>query len=85
MINVVGPKFEAIPEDFDACVTQALTMLELLPNVCSKALGVKKICEAVGIDPSSKMLALGDAENDAGMLYLAFIGLAVGNASPPSR
>ncbi|GFH45525.1 hypothetical protein CTEN210_01999 [Chaetoceros tenuissimus] len=86
LTNVVRPKLEALADEFDACVTQALpTMLELLPKGCSKALGVQKLCEAIGIDPSSEMLALGDAENDAGMLDLALIGVAVGNASPPAR
>ena len=85
LTNVVRPKLEALAEEFDACVTQALpTMLELLPKGCSKAFGVEKLCEAIGIDPSSEMLALGDAENDAGMLDLALIGVAVGNASPPA-
>lgn len=86
MSNVVRPKLEALAEKYDASVTQALpTMLELLPKGCSKALGVEKLCEALGIDPSVELLAIGDAENDAGMLELASIGVCVGNASPPAR
>lgn len=86
LANVVRPKMEALAEKYNASVTQALpTMLELLPKGCSKALGVEKVCEALGIDPSAELLALGDAENDAGMLDMASIGIAVGNASPPAR
>jgi len=67
-------------------VTQAIpTMLELLPEGCSKAFGVEQLCLALGIDPSTELLAIGDAENDAGMLRMACIGVAVGNASPPAR
>ena len=32
-----------------------------------------------------ELLALGDAENDVGMLEMAAIGVAVGNASCPAR
>jgi hydroxymethylpyrimidine pyrophosphatase-like HAD family hydrolase len=86
LANVVRPKLEALAEKYNASVTQALpTMLELLPQGCSKALGVTKLCEALGINPGEELLALGDAENDAGMLDMACIGVAVGNASPPAR
>lgn len=74
-------ELEKLANQHDATVTQALpTMLELLPAGCSKANGVQKMCEHLGIDPASQLLALGDAENDAGMLELASIGIAVGNA-----
>lgn len=58
---------------------------ELLPKGCSKRLGVEKICDHLGIQPSSELLAIGDAENDAGMLELAAVGVAVGNASRPAK
>jgi Cof subfamily protein (haloacid dehalogenase superfamily) len=78
----VRQELEALAEANGATVTQALpTMLELLPEGCSKALGVEKVCEALGINPSTELLALGDAENDVGMLQLAAIGVAVGNGS----
>ena len=38
----------------------------------------------LNIDMGAELLALGDAENDAGMLDLAAIGVAVANASPPA-
>jgi hydroxymethylpyrimidine pyrophosphatase-like HAD family hydrolase len=57
-------------------------MLEVLPKGCSKAQGVTELCKLLGIDPSTQLLAMGDAENDIGMLRLAAIGVAVGNAIP---
>jgi Cof subfamily protein (haloacid dehalogenase superfamily) len=84
--TVVRPKLEKLAEKHGVIVTQALpTMLELLPGGCSKAVGVQKLCEALGIDAETELLALGDAENDAGMLEMASIGVAVGNACPVAR
>lgn len=86
LTHIVRPKLEELASHHGACVTQALpTMLELLPGGCSKAIGVEKLCQALDIDPCSELLAIGDAENDAGMLRMACIGVAVGNASPPAR
>ncbi|KAL7545832.1 hypothetical protein ACHAWF_009178 [Thalassiosira exigua] len=86
LLAKVRPKLEALAEKHDATVTQALpTMLELLPEGCSKAYGVGKVCEALGIDAAKELIALGDAENDADMLRNAAIGVAVGNACPQAR
>jgi Cof subfamily protein (haloacid dehalogenase superfamily) len=76
----IRPHLEALAKETGACVTQAIpSMLEFLPEGCSKALGVEKLCEVLGIDPSTQLLALGDAENDVGMLEMSAIGVAVGN------
>jgi len=78
--TLVRPKLESLASQYGATVTQALpTMLEWLPAGCSKALGVSKLCEHLGIDPTTQLLALGDAENDVGMLEMACIGVAMGN------
>lgn len=83
LTTFVRSKLDALAEANDASVTQAVpTMLEWLPPNCSKAIGVSKLCDAMGIDPSAELLAIGDAENDVGMLEMASIGVAVGNASP---
>ena len=83
LTTTVRSKLDALAEENSACVTQAVpTMLEWLPEGCSKAKGVSILCEAMGIDPSTELLAIGDAENDGGMLEMASIGVAVGNASP---
>jgi hydroxymethylpyrimidine pyrophosphatase-like HAD family hydrolase len=84
--RVVRPQLEALAKENNASVTQAVpTMLEWLPQGCSKAFGVAKLCEALGIDPSTELLAIGDAENDVGMLEMASIGVAVGNACPRAQ
>ena len=38
-------------------------------------------CQAFGIDPRNQLLAIGDAQNDIGMLEMASIGVAVNNAA----
>jgi hydroxymethylpyrimidine pyrophosphatase-like HAD family hydrolase len=82
-LKSIRPRLEKLAKENGATVTLAIpTMLELLPEGCSKAFGVGKVCEALGIDASKELLALGDAENDAGMLRDAAIGVAVGNACP---
>ena len=76
----VRPRLEELAREHGATVTQALpTMLELLPGGCSKAHGVGKVCEALGIDAATELLALGE------MLENAAIGVAVGNACPRAR
>ena len=85
-LDLVRVSLEELAKKHDATVTQALpTMLELLPAGCSKADGVQRVCEALGIDPSKELLALGDAENDTGLLRMACIGVAVANACPLAR
>jgi hydroxymethylpyrimidine pyrophosphatase-like HAD family hydrolase len=79
----VRTQLELLAMLHNATVTQAIpTMLELLPAGCSKAYGVEQVCLALGINPKTELLAIGDAENDVGMLNMASIGVAVGNASP---
>lgn len=86
LTTTVRSKLDALAEDNAASVTQAVpTMLEWLPEGCSKAMGVSKLCEAMGIDSSTELLAIGDAENDVDMLEMASIGVAVGNASPVAQ
>lgn len=81
-IAEVRVELEALAKENGATVTQAIpTMLELLPAGCSKALGVQKVCEVLGLDPSTDLLALGDAENDVEMLQMAAVGVCVGNGS----
>ena len=81
-LGKVRIELEALAKENDATVTQALpTMLELLPKGCSKALGVEKVCEALGIDAKTELLALGDAENDVGMLEMSAISVSVGNGT----
>jgi Cof subfamily protein (haloacid dehalogenase superfamily) len=83
LTKVIRPQLEALAVSLDCVVTQAIpTMLELLPAGCSKAVGVQKLCEALGLNLATDVCAIGDAENDLDMLRLAAIGVAVGNAAP---
>lgn len=82
----IRPKLEALAASLDCVVTQAIpVMLELLPAGCSKAVGVEKLCEVLGLDLSTQVCAIGDAENDIDMIRLAAIGVAVGNAAEPIK
>lgn len=82
LTKVVRPQLEQVAGETGSVVTQAVpTMLEILPEGCSKALGVRKLCQELGIDPETQLLAIGDAENDVEMLEMAAIGAAVGNAN----
>ena len=68
-----------------ASLTMAIpTMLEVLPRGGSKGAGVAALLERVGVPPDAVM-ALGDAENDIGMLELAGLAIAMGNAPDAVR
>lgn len=65
-----------------ASLTMAIpTMLEVLPQGGSKGAGVQVLLDRLGVPPG-EVMALGDAENDIGMLELAGFGVAMGNAPP---
>ena len=65
-----------------ASLTMAIpTMLEVLPKGGSKGEGVKVLLDRLGVSPE-EVMALGDAENDLGMLELAGLSIAMGNAPP---
>lgn len=80
-IQKLRPKLEYLAQCYGATVTCAVpTMLELLPPGSGKAVGVAKLCEHIGIDFRTQVLALGDGENDLEFLQQASIGVAMGNA-----
>jgi Cof subfamily protein (haloacid dehalogenase superfamily) len=60
------------------------SMLEVLPPGASKGQGVALLLEHLGIAPEDAM-AIGDAENDLGMLRLVGTSVAMGNAPPEVR
>lgn len=57
------------------------TLFEILPKDTHKGLAVLGIAEHLGIDPA-RTVAIGDYDNDVGMLRTAGVGIAVANASP---
>lgn len=79
--NVYRPLLNQLAETHGATTTQAVPlMIELLPANCNKGVGVRKLCQALGIDPETELLAIGDGENDKEMLEMAACGIALGNA-----
>ena len=57
------------------------TLSEILPKGTHKGAALPKIAEAVGVD-MSRVIAIGDFDNDITMLRDAALGIAVGNATP---
>ncbi|WP_105114839.1 Cof-type HAD-IIB family hydrolase [Streptococcus suis] len=55
-------------------------LLEILPNGASKATGLKKLADRLGILPE-EIMAMGDANNDLEMIAFAGLGIAMGNAN----
>ncbi|WP_367986266.1 Cof-type HAD-IIB family hydrolase [Streptococcus sp. ZY1909104] len=55
-------------------------LLEILPNGASKASGLKKLADRLGILPE-EIMAVGDANNDLEMIAFAGLGIAMGNAN----
>jgi Cof subfamily protein (haloacid dehalogenase superfamily) len=60
------------------------TMLEVLPPGAGKEAMLKAALDDLGIPPEQAM-AIGDAENDIGMIRLAGIGVAMGQAAQHVR
>lgn len=52
---------------------------ELISNRAGKAVGLQKLCEALGVR-REQVMALGDNQNDLSMLEWAGLGVAMGNA-----
>jgi len=87
LTTILRPRLEQLITTTDVfthpppTITQALpTMLELLPSGCDKGVGVGHLCASLGVtNVGEELLALGDAENDVGMLEMAGVGIAMGN------
>lgn len=60
------------------------TIIQVVHAQVDKAAAVARVAEQLGIDVS-RVCAIGDAPNDAGMLKWAGLGLAVGNAFGSAR
>lgn len=78
-VDEIRPKLLARLGDA-ASLTQATpTMLEVLPSGASKGDGVALLASHLEVEPA-EIMALGDAENDIGMLQLAGHSVAMGQA-----
>lgn len=59
-------------------------LFEVLPKGVDKGLGLRKLTECLGCD-MEKTVAVGDFDNDVGMLKAARYGIAVANCSQKAR
>ena len=83
-VDATRPAWEKIVGD-RAEVTQAVpNMLEVLPRGNDKARGVATLLAHLGVE-RSRVVAVGDGENDVGMLRAAGAGVAMGNAGKLAR
>lgn len=67
-------------DEFDY-VSSEPTLYEILPKGINKGSVFPKLVEYLGIDPR-RTVAIGDYDNDVGMLRAAQVGVAVANSSP---
>lgn len=80
-ISAMEQALRAYPpaEAFDF-VRSERTLFELMPKGIHKGVALAKLTEYLGVDPA-KTIAIGDYDNDIGMLQTAGLGVAVANAS----
>jgi hydroxymethylpyrimidine pyrophosphatase-like HAD family hydrolase len=83
---------ELLSSAFDALLSHELAdgfdfvrseeiLFEVLPKGVHKGLALERLSEHLGID-IRRTVAIGDYDNDVGMLKAAGVGVAVANASP---
>lgn len=70
--------------DYDIIIHAFGPVAELLPKGFSKAEGIKRICEYLGIR-QKHTYAFGDSANDIDMLQFVQYGIAMGNASDVAK
>ena len=86
--RVEGMPAVELAAEIDADVTDGVAVpyhgagewVELLPDGVSKASGLARLCERLGVD-RSEVVAVGDAWNDIPMLEWAGVGVAMGGAA----
>ncbi|MEO0964149.1 MAG: Cof-type HAD-IIB family hydrolase [Planctomycetota bacterium] len=59
-------------------------MMQCVDPSVDKSIAVARLAETMGVD-SARVMAIGDAPNDTGMLRWAGLGVAVGNAWPEAK
>ena len=85
LVSAARPAWEAFAATRGAEVTQAVpNMLEVLPAGNDKARGVRTLLEHLGVE-RERVVAVGDGENDVGMLRLAGTGVAMANATEMTK
>ena len=80
-IGAIEETLKAHPLALDFQFVRSERMLcEILPKGIHKGVALAKLAEHLGID-KAKTIAIGDYDNDVGMLQTAGLGIAVSNAS----
>ena len=67
-----------------ACFASDVNLIDFASLQSGKDAGLKKIAEYYGVD-ISEVIAIGDSQNDADMLKVAGLGVAVQNAWPEAK
>lgn len=77
---------EGLCEELDSLVHpgDAFQVVEFIPKGSSKATGIHKLCELLGVDIADTY-ALGDSVNDLDMLEAVGHGIAMGNGTPQAK
>lgn len=72
---------EALPDGYRAIIgsvgAAGYVPFEILPTRLSKAVGIKAVCEHIGI-PLSDTVAIGDSNNDVEAVACAAVGISIG-------
>ncbi len=84
-IRLVKELLDAHPmaDEFDF-IRSEKTLYEILPKNTSKGTVLPKLAESLGVD-MKRTVAVGDYNNDIGMLRAAGFGIAVANACPEAK
>ncbi len=77
------PVTEELKEAFDVIVHNDW-LIEVIPKGCSKATGIRKVCEMLAIEKSDTY-AFGDSANDLEMLEFVAHGIAMGNGTKEAK
>ena len=75
--------FAALEEYYTYLIHNS-AVVEMVPKGHTKATGIGKMCEALGIDRTDTF-AVGDSVNDLAMLEYAGVGIAMGNGSTEAK
>ena len=75
--------FAALEEYYTYLIHNS-AVVELVPKGHTKATGIQRMCEALGIDRADTF-AVGDSVNDLAMLEYAGVGIAMGNGSTEAK
>lgn len=85
--NLNGADLTKVIEELGAVydvIIHGEDLIEIIPKGYSKAMGIEKICDMLGIDPKDTY-AFGDSANDIEMLRAVGHGIAMGNGTREAK